>query len=165
MTTIASSKVTTKGRITLPREIREGLDVQEGENLALQEVAKGIVLLVKAPLSRTQVAERLLDSLVVGIGQEAKKMGIREEDDLDAIVKALRRRSFKERYGGQIEEYPERYRCLIYGVNQDNIPVHVSCEYHDYLLDASEDILVVTVYVPNREKWIADSVRKRKRRR
>jgi len=86
MTTI--SKVTSKGRITLPREIREGLDVQEGEDLALQEVAKGIVLLVKAPLSRTQVAERLLDSLVVSIGQEA-------------IVKALRKRSFKERYGGR----------------------------------------------------------------
>jgi AbrB family looped-hinge helix DNA binding protein len=99
MTTI--SKVTSKGRITLPREIREGLDVQEGEDLALQEVAKGIVLLVKAPLSRTQVAERLLDSLVVSIGQEAEKLGIHEEDDLDAFVKALRKRSFKERYGGQ----------------------------------------------------------------
>jgi AbrB family looped-hinge helix DNA binding protein len=99
MTTI--SKVTSKGRITLPREIREGLDVQEGEDLALQEVAKGIVLLVKAPLSRTQVAERLLDSLVVSIGQETEKMGIHEEDDLDAIVKALRKRSFKKRYGGQ----------------------------------------------------------------
>jgi AbrB family looped-hinge helix DNA binding protein len=101
MTTITLSKVTSRGRITLPREIQEGLDVQEGEELALQEVAKGIVLLVKAPLSRTQVAERLLDSLVVSIGQEAEKMGIREEDDLDAIVKALRRRSCAERYGGQ----------------------------------------------------------------
>jgi AbrB family looped-hinge helix DNA binding protein len=101
MTTIALSKVTNKGQITLPREIWEGLDVQEGENLALQEVAKGIVLLVKAPLSRTQVAERLLDSLVVSIGQEAEKMGIHEEDDLNAIVKALRKRSFEERYGGQ----------------------------------------------------------------
>lgn len=101
MATIALSKVTSKGRITLPREIREGLDVQEGEDLALQKVAKGVVLLVKAPLSRTQVAERLLDSLVVSIGQEAEKMGIREEDDLDAIVKTLRRHSFKERYGGQ----------------------------------------------------------------
>lgn len=101
MTTITLSKVTSRGRITLPREIQEGLDVQEGEELALQEVAKGIVLLVKAPLSRTQVAERLLDSLVVSIGQEAEKMGIREEDDLDAIVKALRRGSYAERYGGQ----------------------------------------------------------------
>ena len=101
MTTITLSKVTSRGRITLPREIQEGLDVEEGEELALQEVAKGIVLLVKAPFSRTQVAERLLDSLVVSIGQEAEKMGIHEEDDLDAIVKALRKCSFKERYGGQ----------------------------------------------------------------
>ena len=67
--------------------------------------------------------------------------------------------------GEIIEEYPERYRCLVYGVNRDNIPVHVSCEYYDYLLDASQDILVVTVYVPDREEWIADRIRKRKKRR
>jgi hypothetical protein len=33
------------------------------------------------------------------------------------------------------------------------------------LLDASQDILVVTVYVPDREEWIADRIRKRKKRR
>ncbi|MFQ5813525.1 MAG: type II toxin-antitoxin system HicB family antitoxin [Anaerolineae bacterium] len=45
-------------------------------------------------------AESLLKSLVIGIGQEAEKIGICEEEDLDAIVKILRRRSFEERYGG-----------------------------------------------------------------
>jgi len=101
MTTVAISKVTSKGRITLPREIREGLDVHEGEDLALQEVAEGIVILFKAPTTRQHLAERLLDSLVVGIGQEAEKLGIRNESDLDAIVKVLRKRSFEERYGGR----------------------------------------------------------------
>jgi hypothetical protein len=55
--------------------------------------------LSKPSLSRQQVAESLLKSLVIGIGQEAERMGIREEEDLDAIVRILRRRSFEERYG------------------------------------------------------------------
>lgn len=59
-------------------------------------------MLFKAPTPRQQLAERLLKSLVIGIGQEAEKIGIREEDDLDAIVKALRKRSFVQRYGEQI---------------------------------------------------------------
>jgi hypothetical protein len=82
----------------LPQEIREGLDI--GEDITLQRVTKGIVILSKPSLSRQRIAESLLKSLVTGIGQEAEKMGIREEEDLDAIVKILRRRSFEERYGG-----------------------------------------------------------------
>jgi len=54
----------------------------------------------KPSLSRPQVAESLLKSLVIGIGQEAEGMGIHEEEDLDAIVKFIRQRSFEERYGG-----------------------------------------------------------------
>lgn len=81
----------------MPQEIHEGLDVYEGEDITLQRVAKGIVILSKPSLSHQQVAESSLKSLVIGIGQEAEKMGIREEEDLDAIVKILRRRSFEEK--------------------------------------------------------------------
>jgi len=101
MSTPVLLRMTGRGRITLPRSIREGLQVHEGESLALREVADGIVMLFKASVTRPQLAERLLKSLVIGIGQEAEKMGIREEEDLDAIVKILRRYSFEQRYGGQ----------------------------------------------------------------
>jgi AbrB family looped-hinge helix DNA binding protein len=97
MSTVTVSRVTREGQITLPREIRKELDIHGGEDITLQRVAKGIVILSKSSLSRQQAAESLLKSLVVGIGQEAEKMGIREEEDLDAIVKILRRRSFEER--------------------------------------------------------------------
>jgi AbrB family looped-hinge helix DNA binding protein len=100
MSVVTVSRVTREGQITLPQEIREEFDVYEGEGITLQRVAKGIVILSKPSLSRQQVAESLLKSLVIGIGQEAERIGIREEDDLDAIVKILRRRSFEERYGG-----------------------------------------------------------------
>jgi len=99
MSTVTISRVTRKGQITLPQEIRKELDVHEGEDITLQRVAKGIVILSKPSLSRQQVAESSLKSLVIGIGQEAERMGIREEEDLDTIVKILRRRSFEERYG------------------------------------------------------------------
>ena len=99
MSAVTVLRVTREGQITLPQEIREGLDVYEGEDITLQRVAKGIVILSKPSLSRQQVAESSLKSLVIGIGQEAEKIGIREEEDLDAIVKILRRRSFEERYG------------------------------------------------------------------
>lgn len=100
MSTATVLRVTNKGQITLPQDIRRGLDVHEGEDITLQRVAKGIVILTKPSLSRQQVAESLLKSLVISIGQEAKRIGIREEEDLDAIVKILRQRSFEERYGG-----------------------------------------------------------------
>ncbi len=98
MSTITVSRLTREGQIMLPQAIRKELDVHEGEDIALQMVAKGIVILSKPSLSRQQVAESSLKSLVIGIGQEAERMGIREEEDLDAIVKILRRRSFEERY-------------------------------------------------------------------
>jgi AbrB family looped-hinge helix DNA binding protein len=100
MSTVTVLRVTSKGQITLPQEIRERLDVHEGEDITLQGVAKGIVILSKSSLSRQQAAESLLKSLVLGIGQEAEKIGIHDEEDLDAIVKILRRRSFEERCGG-----------------------------------------------------------------
>jgi AbrB family looped-hinge helix DNA binding protein len=100
MSAVTVLRVTGEGQITLPQEIREGLDVHEGQDITLQRVARGIVILSKSPLSRQQAAESLLKSLVIGIGQEAERMGIREEEDLDTIVKILRRRSFEERYGG-----------------------------------------------------------------
>jgi AbrB family looped-hinge helix DNA binding protein len=100
MSAVTVSRVTSEGQITLPREIREGLDVYEGEDITLQRVTKGIVILSKPSLSHQQVAESLLKSLVIGIGQEAARMGIREEENLDAIVRILRQRSFEERYGG-----------------------------------------------------------------
>jgi len=65
----------------------------------LQEVADGVVLLSAVPLSRPQIAERLLESLVAGIGSDAERLGIVEEDDLTPLIEALREQTFAERYG------------------------------------------------------------------
>jgi hypothetical protein len=64
--------------------------------------------------------------------------------------------------GEIIEEYPERRRCLISGHTKENIPVHVTCEYRDWLEDEHEDLVVVTVYVPSKSRWVRDRLRKKR---
>lgn len=63
--------------------------------------------------------------------------------------------------GEIIEDYPERYRCLILGCKGD-IPVHVTCEYCDWLDNSQEDLVIVTVYVPSQTRWIRDRLRKKR---
>jgi AbrB family looped-hinge helix DNA binding protein len=99
MSTWIMSKLSSKGRITIPQRIRNRLGIQEGEAVLLQEVTEGVVILTRAPLSRPQIAQYLLHSLVTGIGSGAEKMGIREEEDLGPVTEAIRQRTFEERYG------------------------------------------------------------------
>ncbi|MEW6545136.1 MAG: DUF4258 domain-containing protein [Nitrospirota bacterium] len=61
--------------------------------------------------------------------------------------------------GKIIERYPERHRCLIYGRSNDGLPIHVVIDYR-----ARRSVDIVTTYVPQREQWIRNRVRKRKKR-
>ncbi len=75
---------------------------------------------------------------------EAYKEGLRGKDILHAIFN-----------GHIIEHYPERGRVLIAGpVVQYPLPVHVVCDYADAV-----EIVAVTVYIPNRPRWINEQVR------
>ena len=44
-------------------------------------------------------AEDVLRHLVVSLGQAAEERGIREDEDLDAIIEEAQRRAYQERYG------------------------------------------------------------------
>ncbi|MDH5669753.1 MAG: DUF4258 domain-containing protein [Nitrospira sp.] len=63
------------------------------------------------------------------------------------------------RTGKIIERYVERKRCLIYGRNADAIPVHVVVDCRE-----SRFIDIVTTYVPQRDQWIKNQVRKKRKR-
>ncbi len=91
-------------------------------------------------------------SIVTHALVEARKDGVMPED-IEAVLLS----------GKIIEEYPERCRCLVYGIIENNIPVHVLCEYYDYLLDDRADIVVVTVYVPDSGEWLAGQIREPKK--
>ena len=76
---------------------------------------------------------------------EAKKDGIEPEDIEFAIL-----------HGEIIEKYPERNRCLIFCYLYNRIPIHVICDYSNRTI-----ILIVTVYIPNENKWINFKIRRK----
>ena len=99
MSTWTMARLSSAGRLTIPRKIRARLGVQEGDEVLLHEVSDGVIIVSRVQLSRPQIAEYLLHSLVAGIGPAAEKMGIGEEEDLDRVIEAIRERTFAERYG------------------------------------------------------------------
>jgi AbrB family looped-hinge helix DNA binding protein len=93
------SSVSSAGRLTIPHELRARLGLRAGSKVVLEEVADGIVLMSASPLSRPQAAERLLESLVAGVGRDAERLGLDQEDDLTSLIEAIREQTFAERYG------------------------------------------------------------------
>jgi hypothetical protein len=76
--------------------------------------------------------------------REAYKEGLRGKDILYAIFK-----------GQVIERYPNRDRVLIVGPSPKyDVQLHVICDYKD-----NDEIVAVTVYIPDRPQWINDVVR------
>lgn len=80
---------------------------------------------------------------------EARKEGI-DPYDIEHVLKI----------GDVLEDYPKRRRCLIGGTMENKIPLHVVCDYYDFLKNKDEDIVVVTVYIPDTLKWIKGKKRK-----
>lgn len=99
MTLSLISSVSSAGRLTIPHRLRTRLGLRAGSKVVLQEVAEGVVLMSAPSLSRPQMAEHLLASLVTGIGPAAEKLGIAQEDDLAPLIEAIREQTFAERYG------------------------------------------------------------------
>ncbi|MDP2934096.1 MAG: DUF4258 domain-containing protein [bacterium] len=75
---------------------------------------------------------------------EAKKDGMTPEDAVHVVL-----------IGEIIEEYPERQRVLVYGMMSVQIPLHVVCDYSN-----DELILIPTIYIPSRRRWVSSQRRK-----
>ena len=99
MTVSIMSSVSSTGRLTIPHKLRARLGLRGGSKVVLQEVADGVVLMSATSLSRPQIAERLLESLVVGVGRDAEQLGLEQEDDLAPFIEVIREQTFAERYG------------------------------------------------------------------
>ena len=99
MSTWTTSSISTEGRLTIPQKLRDHLRLRRGTKVLLQEVADGVVIMTTRSLTSPQIAEYLLDSLVTGIGPEAEQLGFHDEEDLDGVIRAIRERTFAERYG------------------------------------------------------------------
>ena len=77
---------------------------------------------------------------------EAKKDDVTPEDVVHVILT-----------GKIIETYSKRDRVLVHGIMTSNNPLHVVCDYSNHDL-----ILIATVYVPSRRRWVSSQRRKTK---
>jgi AbrB family looped-hinge helix DNA binding protein len=91
-------KVTRKGQMTIPQDLREELNIESGDYVTLRAISGGIFV-SKAIVTSEVQAEDVLRSLVASLGEAAEKQGIREEEDLDAAIEDIQERVYLERYG------------------------------------------------------------------
>jgi AbrB family looped-hinge helix DNA binding protein len=98
MSDVALARIAQEGQMIIPQEIREALDIEPGDYVALRPLMGGI-LLSKVSVIPQVSAEDVLRHLVVGLGREAEQHGIREDEDLDAVIEGLQQQAYQERYG------------------------------------------------------------------
>lgn len=97
MAELVLAKVTQKGQMTIPQELREALDIEAGDYVALRPLMGG-VFMSKVSVSPQVKAEDVLRRLVVSLGKAAEARGIWADEDLDAIIEEAQREAYREQY-------------------------------------------------------------------
>jgi AbrB family looped-hinge helix DNA binding protein len=87
MTTLSTTKMSSKGQVVIPEEIRKRLNLKSGAQFVV--VGENDVVILKA-ISPPSLHE--FDDLIVKARQEAKKAGIKQTDIEEAIARARGRR-------------------------------------------------------------------------
>ena len=82
------AKVTSKGQITIPIDIRKKLGVKEGDKILFIE-EEGRVIMMNSSMDALRKAQ-------AAFAGEAERLGLKDEEDVAALVAELRR----ERAGG-----------------------------------------------------------------
>ena len=77
------AKVTTKGQITIPKSIRDKLELKEGSKIIFLEKGEDIVIKNSAMLALEQMQHEFEG--------EAERLGIKDEEDVVKLVKEFRK--------------------------------------------------------------------------
>ena len=80
------AKVTSKGQVTVPREIREKLNLNEGTKILFYQNELGQVVIENANI-------KVFHDIQNAMKGEAEKAGIYTENDVVKLVKDIRRKS------------------------------------------------------------------------
>jgi len=88
MAEVALAKVTRKGQMTIPQELREILEVEPGDYVALRPLLGG-VFMSKAHVTPKVEAEEVMKYVAMALAKEGKAQGMTENEDLDAILEML----------------------------------------------------------------------------
>ena len=78
-----SAKVTAKGQVTIPKSIREFLEIKEGSKILF--IQKGDNLIIK------NLAMIALRNIKKEFDGEAKRLGLETEDDVVEMIKKYRK--------------------------------------------------------------------------
>ena len=82
---IVSSKMTSKGQITLPKIIRDQLGLKTGDTVTFVEI-NGVIYLVHDLMSAVHLMQKLMEG-------EAEKAGLHTEEDVVKLVKEIRKKN------------------------------------------------------------------------
>ena len=85
-----TAKITSRGQITIPIDIRKKLGVREGDKVIFFEDQNRIVVANAAKIAFT--------NLRAGFDGEAARLGLKNEGDVVALVDNVREQMWKERY-------------------------------------------------------------------
>ena len=88
---VATAKLMAKGQITLPKDVRDFLDLRPGDRLPL--ICKDGQVVLMNPV---RYAFQILHE---GMKGEFEKAGLYTEEDVVALCKEVRRDLYNERYG------------------------------------------------------------------
>ncbi len=77
------AKITSKGQVTIPIDIRRKLGVKEGDKILFVEEA-GKVYILNASMEALRKAQ-------AAFGGEAQRVGLNDESDVVAMIKEVRR--------------------------------------------------------------------------
>ena len=84
------AKITSRGQITIPIDIRKKLGLKEGDKVIFVEDGDRIVF-----ANATKIA---FENMRRGFAGEAERLGIKDEQDVIALVDEVRKEMWEERY-------------------------------------------------------------------
>lgn len=82
------AKVTTKGQVTIPKSIRELLDLKEGSKILFIQKGNDVIIKNSAMIA--------LENIQNEFDGEAKRLGLETEDDVVEMIKEYRKNKKKE---------------------------------------------------------------------
>ena len=82
------AEITTKGQVTIPKSIRELLDLKEGSKILFIQKGKDIVIQNAAMLA--------LEKIQKSFDGEAERLGLETEEDVVKMIKEFRKNRKKD---------------------------------------------------------------------
>jgi AbrB family looped-hinge helix DNA binding protein len=99
MADLVLAKVTRKGQMTIPRELRQALGIEAGDYVALRLLSGG-VFLSKASVSPQVQAEDVMPHLLGSSDRHGEAHGAQRDKDLDEAVEEIEEEVYRESTGG-----------------------------------------------------------------